>query len=372
MRSRTASPLASFVVSALTAGALLAPPSQGTAYAATSTPSGGPSGGSSAAASSTPAISTPDSTARAGSRVRSVLLISVDGLTPASVATLGRKRTPHLHRLMARGTSTRNARTAVELTTTLPNHTGMLTGRRIDAETGGHGVRWNDDRREPATVHQAAGHRVASLFTRVDSAGRRTALFAGKTKFTLHRRSWGKSIDRFRVRTDDGRLAKDVTTDLRRKKRALRFWHIATPDRAGHAHGFSSKAYLRAVQRTDRMIGRAVRTLRTTPRLRGKVAIVLTSDHGSAGGKGHGDADRLGNQKIFFIAQGPGIAAGADFYRINPDTVANPGRQQPAYDADLPPVRNGDAANFVLDLLGLPPVPGSEFNKDQHLKWVRP
>lgn len=356
MRTRTASPSALLVASALAAGLLLAPPSQGAATAAT-------------ASSST---STSESAARPGSRVRSVLLISVDGLTPASVAKLGRQRTPHLHRLMARGTSTRNARTAVELTTTLPNHTSMLTGRRIDAEAGGHGVRWNDDRRTPPTVHKAAGHRVASLFTRIDSAGRRTALFAGKTKFTLHRRSWGTSIDRFRVRTDDGRLAKDVTTDLRRKKRALRFWHIATPDRAGHAHGFSSKAYLRAVQRTDRLIGKAVRTIRTTPRLRGKVAIVLTSDHGSAGGKGHGDADRLGNQKIFFIAQGPGVAAGADFYRINPDTVADPGREQPAYDADLPPVRNGDAANFVLDLLGLPSVPGSEFNQDQHLTWVRP
>ena len=35
------------------------------------------------------------------------------------------------------------------MTLTLPDHTGMVTGRRID-ETGGHGVTWNDARFHPA------------------------------------------------------------------------------------------------------------------------------------------------------------------------------------------------------------------------------
>ncbi|GGD16104.1 alkaline phosphatase family protein [Nocardioides daphniae] len=347
-------------VTLLVAG-LLAPT---TAHAGTDVAPGG--------AATPTSVPAPASAPAAAPTARSVLLISVDGLSPAVVAQLGRKRTPALHRLMAQGTSTRNARTEVELTKTLPNHTSMVTGRRITAEQGGHGVWWNDDRRSPATVHKAAGHRVASVFTRVDGAGGSSAVFAGKTKFRLWNRTWGRSIDRFQVRADDARLARDVRRDLRRKNRTLRFWHIAAPDRTGHAKGFSSRAYRRAVRSTDALVGEVLRTIRTSPRLRGKVAVVLTSDHGADGGRRHSDETKLGNQQILFVAQGPGIATGADLYAINPGTVAGPGRRQPAYDADLPPVRNGDAANFVLDLLGLAPVPGSELNADQHLKWVRP
>ena len=310
--------------------------------------------------------------ARAATPVKSVLVISIDGLTPQALSRLGRKRTPHLHRLLRQGTSTRNARTSVELTTTLPNHTGMVTGRRIDADAGGHGVTWNDTRKSPRTVHEAAGEHVDSVFTGVDAAGGRTALFAGKSKFSLWNRSWGKAIDRVSIRAKDARLAADVRTDLRKQGRMLRFWHIATPDRTGHKHGFMKRRYLDAVVKTDAMVGSVLRTIEQTPRLRKSVAIVLTSDHGATRGRKHNDPAKLTNQKVLFVAKGPGIARGADLYAINSGIVANPGGTQPAYDADLPPVRNGDAGNLALQLLGLPAIPGSLFNVAQDLRLVRP
>ena len=58
---------------------------------------------------------------------------------------------------MAEGASTLNARTEREQTNTLPNHTGMVTGRRIAAAKGGHGVTWNDERLRPA--HRPGGGR---------------------------------------------------------------------------------------------------------------------------------------------------------------------------------------------------------------------
>lgn len=309
----------------------------------------------------------------AARRVRSVLIISVDGLNPRALNRLGRKRAPHLHRLLRQGTSTRNARTVVEQTTTLPNHTSIVTGRRIDADQGGHGVDWNYGTDATAdTVHEAAGEHVASLFTAADDAGGSTALFAGKGKFRLWKRSWGGAIDRVSVRRKDERLARDVLRDLRRTKRMVRFWHIATPDRAGHRHGAMRPRYLKAVRQVDAMVGRAVRTIRQTPRLRGTTAIVLTSDHGvTKGRRDHDDASLLTNQRVLLVAQGPGIARGADLYALNDDVVGDPGRTQPAYDADLPPVRNGDTANLVLDLLGLPALPGSELNAGQTLTLRR-
>lgn len=305
-------------------------------------------------------------------RVASVVVVSVDGLNPRALTRLGRQRTPHLHRLLHRGASTRNARTVVEVTTTLPNHTSMVTGRRVDAERGGHGVDWNDDRTRPRTVAQAAGEPVASVFTAVDAAGRSSALFAGKTKFSLWRRSWGGAVDRTRIDEDDARLARKVRRDLRRRDRALRFWHVATPDRVGHASGFMGPRYLRAVRRVDARVGRMLRTIRSTPRLRGKVAVLLTSDHGGAtGGTSHSDASRPANRRILFVAHGPGIARGADLYALNRGHRRNPGRSQPSYAATRQPVRNGDVGNLALDLLGLPALTGSQLDADQRLTVVR-
>ena len=106
--------------------------------------------------------------------VNMVLAISVDGLNSKTIRALGPKRTPALHRMMRQGAGTLNARTAREQTRTLPNHTGMLTGRRIDDDHGGHGVTYNSD--HGSTVSKAAGHYVPSVFDVVHDHGGRTAL----------------------------------------------------------------------------------------------------------------------------------------------------------------------------------------------------
>ena len=88
---------------------------------------------------------TPDPSAGPADTGPVVLAISIDGLRPDAITKLGNEGTPNLHRLMKQGASTLNARTAYESTKTLPNHTGMLTGRRVDKDHGGHGVFFNRD-----------------------------------------------------------------------------------------------------------------------------------------------------------------------------------------------------------------------------------
>jgi hypothetical protein len=99
-----------------------------------------------------------------------VLVISVDGLNPSALRRLGARGTPYFHRLMAEGATTLNARAQVEQTVTLPNHTSMVTGRRIDRAYRGHGVTWNTDRRG-TTVQKAAGHDVGSIVSLLHNAG---------------------------------------------------------------------------------------------------------------------------------------------------------------------------------------------------------
>jgi hypothetical protein len=302
---------------------------------------------------------------RAAATVTTVVAVSVDGLNPRAIRVLGAARAPTLHRLIDEGASTLNARTEREQTVTLPNHTGMVTARRIAAARGGHGVTWNDDRLEPSTVQEAAGHRVASVFSVVHSPERRTALFASKSKFSLFERSWDKGIDRYVLRGDNNRLVRRVRADIADHDRAFRFVHLSAPDVAGHAHGFMSSAYLDAVEATDRRLGRIVDALEDDPDLANSAVLVVTADHGGRG-PGHGDPTRLVNYRVPFLVWGAGVAAGEDLYDLNPD-YRDPGRRRTTYAADRQPVRNGALANLVTDLLGLGRVPGSEHDRDQDL-----
>lgn len=288
-----------------------------------------------------------------------VLAISVDGLSAEAIDRLGADGAPTLHRLLAEGAGTLNARTEYERTVTLPNHASMMTGRRITAAKGGHGVTWDEDR-PGSTVQQAAGHGVASVFTSVHAGGGSTALYTTKSKFSLYDRSWPRGIDTFRVRENQRRLVRLARADLADGAPTLTFLHVSLPDRFGHRYGGMSEQYLAAVQRTDAQLGTLVRTLAGTD-----VVVLLTADHGFAtGSTDHSDRRDVENYRIPFLAWGPGVDQG-DLYAMNPD-FADPGTTRPSY-AGKQPVRNGDLANLAAGLLGLGAVPGSGLDPDQAL-----
>ena len=297
-----------------------------------------------------------------------VLAVSVDGLRPDVVERLGAEGTPVLHRLLAEGAGTLNARTARERTETLPGHTTEVTGRRVDAGRGGHGVTWNEHR-GATTVQGAAGGPVRSVLSEVRRSGGSSALFVGKQKLSLLRRSWPRAVDRFVLACDPRRVVARARRDLARHERAFTFVHLANPDTAGHDHGFGSAAYRDAVREADRLVGRLVARVESTPRLASSVRVVLTSDHGGTGTR-HEDARLLVNHTVPFVVWGPGVSAG-DLYDLNPD-YRDPGDARPGYRRARQPVRNGDLANLSLDLLGLPAVPGSQMNHEQDLDVTAP
>jgi len=297
----------------------------------------------------------------------SVLAISIDGMSVAAVRRLGRAQLPNLYRFVRAGASTMNARTEREMTVTLPNHTGMVTGRRIDASKGGHGVTWNDNRLTPSTVQAAAGTEIGSVFDVVDAAGGSTALFAAKTKFTLWQRSWPDAIDVTAVDEDNSALVDRLIADLD-TDRDFRFLHLSPPDVAGHASGWMSRPYLRAVRRADALVGRVVKAVNADPLRKAGTTIVLTSDHGGhAGLSEHDNARLLDDYRVVFMARGAGVGRGVDLYAINP-TYRDPGTRRTVYGMRRPPVRNGMVANLALDLLDLPAVEGSEFDVEMDLR----
>ena len=295
-----------------------------------------------------------------------VVAISVDGLNPDAIDQLGEAGTPTFHRLMAQGASTLNARTEVEMTVTLPNHTGMVTSRRVDRAHGGHGVTWNDDRLVPRTVQAAAGHPVGSVFSVVAGAGGSSAMFAAKTKFSLFKRSWPAAVDRSVIEEDNTALVKATRGDLATRSRAFTFLHISLPDVAGHAYGWFSPEYLAAVKRSDYLIGRVLATIGKTAESREHTLVIVTADHGGLG-PGHSDPRLLADYRVPFFVWGPGVPAGTDLYDLNP-TYADPGTRRVGYAASRQPVRNGDVGNLALDVLGLPPIPKSGLDYAQDLE----
>jgi hypothetical protein len=241
----------------------------------------------------------------------------------------------------------------------------MVTGRRIDRRLGGHGVTWNDDRRRPTTVQQAAGHGVESLFSVVNASGGSSAVFASKTKFSLWKRSWPDGIDRMVIKLDNTALVSAIDRDLLTTDREVRFLHLSLPDSVGHERGFMSPAYLRAVRQVDTLVGSVLDTVDSDPELAAGTAVILTSDHGGRGAD-HSDATKLDNYRVAFMVRGPGVTPGTDLYELN-DDYADPLTRRTSYASARQPVRNGDLANLALDLLDLPAVPGSEHNADLDL-----
>lgn len=313
-----------------------------------------------------------------GTAVRHVVAISVDGLNPRALSMLTPAEIPAFTRLARDGASTRNARTVVERTQTLPNHTSMVTSRSVLGEHG-TGVVFNED--PGTTVHDSAGEYAPSVFDVTHDSGGRTGLFTTKTKFAFLDRSWNAvngapdttgvddgrdKIDAFRVSTS----AMATTRLLEQLRMAVppvfALLHLRDPDTAGHANGWLSEPYLQAVRDADVQVLRVLRAVARDPVLRADTVVIVTSDHGGIG-TSHSDTTVLADYRVPFFVWGVGVEPGADLYALNSYDRRDPGRLQPAYTAAVPPIRNAEVGNLALALLGLPEIPTSRIGSDQAL-----
>ncbi len=296
-----------------------------------------------------------------------VILISVDGLRPDALTTLGEKDAPNFYRMMKEGAYTLNARTDPDATVTMPNHTCMLTGRGVK---GKEGHNFTDNKADDLSLHVNKGSYISSVFDVVKDHGLTTALFASKLKFKVFINSYADNqdpqrpsrIDHYSLTDQDDALTLNyLIKQLRDKPPVFSFVHFAQTDDAGHSAGWDldrDSLYMMTVQQADRYIGKILETIEREPFLTGNTVIVLTSDHGGID-KNHGDVTKQENFRIPLIIWGKGVAGGKDLYKMNKDIRQDPGHKRVAYGKDKQPVRNVDAANIVCSILGLPFVPGS-------------
>ena len=314
--------------------------------------------------------------------VEHVILVSVDGLRPDAVTRHTPDELPNFYRLRTQGASTHNARTDADYSITLPNHMAQLTGRPV---TGADGHNWigNSDPDEGQTLHANKGAYVASVFDVVSDSGLGTAVYASKSKFVLLEQSYDASngapdatgsddgrdkIDTFVYESDTEDLVARFVGDLEADAPAFSFVHLRDPDSAGHVWKWSLRKgsrYMQSIRKVDGLLGQILDAVENDPDLAGNTVVIVTADHG--GSRRHHDAGAREHYTIPFYVWGAGVPP-TDLYALNEDTRQDPGEARPGFGSDAQPIRNGDAANLALSLLGLGDVPGSTINTAAKLR----
>ncbi len=316
-----------------------------------------------------------------------VIHISVDGLGAVWYQPLLASGVlTSFKRLQDQGAWTHNARTDYDFTITLPNHTGMLTGRPVLDKNGepGSGHHWNTNTTPAAgvTLHNTAGYYIASAFDVAHDSGFSTGLFASKEKFILYDISYDvghgapdasgvdfgpDKIDAYsNYDLDSTRMMSDFLRAMTDAPTQYTFVHFNDADTAGHAKGWGSAEYNAAVASVDAKIGQILALIDASPMLRDRTWIILSADHGGID-LGHSNVTLPTIFTIPVILWGPGIAANADLYAVNGSAATNPGASRPDSASQIgQPIRNTDTGNCALQLLGLPTIPGSRSNGLRH------
>ena len=304
--------------------------------------------------------------------IENAVLVSVDGLRSDALLALQPQALPAFTRLLG-GACTLNARCDPDYSITLPNHTSMLTGRPVLGPTG-HGWVQNDEADADWNFSTYRGQNANMHLCE--------AMLAAFDDHSYDERNGAPDA----VAPDDGRdkldsfvfseKTEDMGDGVVRElgdgaKKSVVFVHFAITDLTAHASGWDlspGSKYLKALQRVDAELGKILAAIDAQPRLAGHTAIVLTADHGGGAPFKSHEMNRMWVDYIIPFVVWTGDGHKAELYALNPKTRKDPSLANPAIGAEgLPPVRNGEAGNVVLQLLGLPAIPGSTLDGKQDL-----
>ncbi len=316
--------------------------------------------------------------------IKYVIHISVDGLRADAITTLGPSRAPNFYRFRREGVFTDNARTDPNYLGTLPNHTSQLTGRGVNGQFG-HNNSKNVYPSRGFTLHSNKGSYVASVFDAAHDYGQTTALFTGKDKFKLFKRSYNdkngaldasgdpasrNKIDHYVNIKETDELVDTYLSTMLSTPFNYSLLHLRNPDAAGHENEWDislDSPYMAAVMLVDKELGKILNSVANSKKLSGQTVVILTADHGGTYGSDHTLLDSSTNYTIPFYVWGAGVPAGVDLYSLNIHTRLNPGVKQVDYSLPEQPIRESDAPNLALSLLGLGPIVGSTINAAQDL-----
>ena len=231
-----------------------------------------------------------------------VIVIGMDGLSVDGVSTA---RVPRLRELMARSAWTLEA-CGVLPTLSSPNWASAING----ASPAQHGITSNGWLRhmvEFQPVCRGEDGKFPTIFgvLRADYPASKIAVFHDWRGFSdlLEK----QAPDVMRHERGPAKTTAAAIAYWREKRPALTFIHLDNVDHEGHAHGWYSKEYYRAVEAADSYIGQVLDMVDALS-TRESTFILVTSDHGGTA-HGHGK-NSLAEIQIPWILSGPGVAPG--------------------------------------------------------------
>jgi hypothetical protein len=228
-----------------------------------------------------------------------VIVIGVDGLSVDGVATA---RVPRLRELMARSAWTLEAR-AVLPTLSSPNWASAING----ASPAQHGITSNGYLRrmvEFQPVCQTGDGKFPTIF------GLLRAAYPTSRIAVFH--DWDGFADLLEKHAPD--VLRHVAGAAKTTAAAIAYWtanrpalmfiHLDNVDHTGHAHGWFSKEYYKAVEDADAYVGQVLDMVDALS-ARDSTYFLVTSDHGGTK-HGHGK-NSLPEIQIPWILAGPGV-----------------------------------------------------------------
>jgi len=231
-----------------------------------------------------------------------LIVIGIDGLSVDGVATA---KAPRLHELMQRSAWTLMAR-GVMPTLSSPNWASMIDGAGPEQ----HGITSNGILRkmvEIAPVCRDEEGMFPTVFEvmREQQPSSRIAIFHDWAGFAnLVEKHAPDVMEHVHPALKTAAIAADY---WKQNHPALMFVHLDNVDHTGHAEGWATSAYYRAVEDADAYVGLILDMLRQEDAL-DSTYVLISSDHG---GRGHGHGkNSLEEIQIPWILSGPGIQPG--------------------------------------------------------------
>lgn len=228
-----------------------------------------------------------------------VIIVGVDGLSIDGVSTA---RVPRLRELMARSAWTLEAR-GVLPTLSSPNWASAING----ASPAQHGITSNGYLRhmvEFQPVCRTDDGKFPTIF------GLLRAAYPANRLAVFH--DWDGFADLLEKHAPD--VLRHVAGAAKTTAAAIAYWtanrpalmfiHLDNMDHTGHAHGWLSKEYYKAVEDADGYVGQVLDMVDALS-VRDSTYILVTSDHGGTK-HGHGK-NSLAEIQIPWILAGPGV-----------------------------------------------------------------
>ena len=235
-------------------------------------------------------------------RAEHFVIIGCDGMSPDGVL---KAKTPVMHRMMAEGSWTLQAR-GVMPTSSSPNWASMIMGAGPEQ----HGVTsndWQTNKFEISPVVVGSGGIFPTIFSVLREQKPKSILGVFHDWNDYGRLFERAACNQIEDSVGPTNATRHAIAWFKETKPTFLFIHLDHVDHAGHHDGHGTPEYYASVEVADQLIGEILQGIKEAG-VADRTLVLVTADHGGVA-KGHGGAT-MAEIEIPWILTGPRVAKG--------------------------------------------------------------